>query len=102
MIDLKAGHLKKVKTILAGHVPEYDVLIYGTRAKGGAKPRSYLDLAVVTDTPLVPPRLESLATAFAGAGFPFRVDTVDWAATGRDFRKVIKRTGLLIQRSRNK
>jgi predicted nucleotidyltransferase len=102
MIDLKSNHLKKVKGILAGHVPEYDVLIYGSRADGSAKPRSYLDLAIITDTPLVARRLEDLSQAFAGAGFPFNVDTVDWAATGKDFRKEIKRTGVLIQHSHKK
>ena len=97
MIDLKAAFLKKVKNILAGHVPEYDVLVYGSRADGSAKTHSYLDLAVMADNPLSAPRLEKLSAAFAKAGFPFKVDTVDWAATGKDYRKVIKKTGVLIQ-----
>ena len=80
MIDLKPDHLKKVKRILAGNVPEYEVLCYGSRAEGTAKKFSYLDLAVMTLQPLPPLRLEKLSTAFAGAGFPFRVETVDWAA----------------------
>lgn len=102
MVDLKPLHLKKVKSILAGHVPEYDVLIYGSRANGSSKPRSYLDLAVLTAAPLVPQRLEKLTTAFAEAGLPFGVDTVDWAATGKDFRKEIKKTGVLLRRSSKK
>jgi len=102
MIDLKPNHLRKVKDILAGHVPEFDVLIYGSRADGSAKAHSYLDLAVMADNPLAPPRLEKLSAAFTAASFPFRVETVDWAATGQGFRKVIKKTGVLIQKSRNK
>lgn len=102
MIDLKPNYLKKVKGILAGHVPEYDVLVYGSRADGSAKTRSYLDLAVLTSSPLLPQRLRDLSDAFAGAGLPFNVETVDWAATGKDFRKVIKKTGILIQNSRRK
>ena len=98
MIDLKPDHLKKVKRILAGNVPEYEVLCYGSRAEGTAKKFSYLDLAVMTLQPLPPLRLEKLSTAFAGAGFPFRVETVDWAATGKEYRKVIKKTGLVIQK----
>ena len=100
MIDLKPDYLKKVKRILAGHVPEYEVLCYGSRAEGTAKSFSYLDLAVMTSQPLTPLRLEKLSTAFTGAGLPFRVETVDWAATGKEYRKVIKKTGLIIQRSR--
>ncbi len=99
MIDLKPDYLKKVKRILAGNVPEYEVLCYGSRAQGTAKKFSYLDLAVMTAQPLTKLRLEELSTAFAGAGLPFRVETVDWAATGKEFRKVIKKTGLIIQKS---
>jgi len=99
MIDLKPDYLKKVKRILDGHVPEHEVLCYGLRAVGAAKKFSYLDLAVMTSQPLAPLRLEKLSSAFAGAGFPFRVETVDWAATGKEFRKVIKKTGRTIQKS---
>lgn len=102
MINLKPNFLKKVKGILAGHVPEYDVLVYGSRAGGSAKAHSYLDLAVMADNPLAALRMENLSVAFNKAGFPFRVETVDWAATGKDFRKVIKKTGVLIQTSPKK
>ncbi|HNW43418.1 MAG TPA: nucleotidyltransferase domain-containing protein [Elusimicrobiales bacterium] len=102
MITLKADQLKKVKGILAGLVPEYDVLVYGSRADGSAKAHSYLDLAVMADKPLVAPRLENLGAAFSKAGFPFRVETIDWAATGKDYRREIKKTGVLIQNSRKK
>jgi len=102
MIDLKPIFMKKVKNILAGHVPEFDVLVYGSRAGGTAKKFSYLDLAVLTEKPLQAPRLEKMAAAFTAASLPFRVETIDWAATGSSFRKVIKKTGVLIQQSPKK
>lgn len=102
MIDLKPSYLKKVKKILSGNVPEYDVLVYGSRADGTAKAYSYLDLAVMTDKPLPPARLGKLTADFASAGFPFRVETIDWGATGGGFRKEIKKTGVLIQHSPRK
>ena len=97
MIDLKPAYLRKVKGILAGEVPEYEVLVYGVRADGKAKTYSYLDLAIMSDKPLGAPRLERLEAAFKGSGLPFRVETVDWAATGKDYRKVIKKTALVLQ-----
>mgnify|MGYP003608661196 CR=1 FL=1 len=97
MIDLKPAYLKKVKKILSGNVPEYEVLVYGSRAEGKAKTYSYLDLAIITDKPLGAPRLEKIAAAFACAGLPFRVETIDWATTGKDFRKEIKRTAVVLQ-----
>ncbi|MCX5784275.1 MAG: nucleotidyltransferase domain-containing protein [Elusimicrobia bacterium] len=98
MIDLKPNYLRKVKGILAGHVREFDVLVYGARVEGTAKTHSYLDLVVMTDHPLVASRLDSLSAAFAAAGLPFRVEIVDWAVIGKSFRKEIKKNGVLIQR----
>lgn len=102
MIDLKPIFLKKVKNILAGHVPEFDVLVYGSRAAGTGNKYSYLDLAILTEKPLVAPRLEKMAAAFTAASLPFRVETIDWAATGSSFRKVVKKTGVLIQQTKKK
>ena len=97
MIDLKPEYMKKVKKILAGAVPEYEVLVYGLRADGAAKTYSYLDLAIMADKPLGAPRMEKLAAAFEGCGLPFRVETVDWSGIGEDFRKEIKRTAVVLQ-----
>lgn len=102
MIDLKPVFLKKVKSILAGHMPEFDVLVYGSRAGGSAKKYSYLDLVVMSDKPIPAVRLEKLEAAFREARFPFRVETVDWAATGSNYRKEMKKTGILIQETRKK
>jgi len=101
MIDLKLSHLRKVRNILAGHVPEFDVLVYGSRAEGTAKKYSYLDLAVLTERPLAAARLEGLSMAFTAAGLPFRVETVDWATIGSSFRSVIKKTGVIIQSTKS-
>lgn len=102
MIDLKPAYLKKVKKILSGNVPEYDVLVYGSRADGTAKTYSYLDLAVMSEKPLAPALLGKLAAEFTSAGFPFRVETIDWGSTGGSFRKEIRKTGVLIQQSPRK
>lgn len=102
MIDLKPAYLKKVKTILAANVGEFDVLVYGSRAAGVNKKHSYLDLVVMSDKPLAAARLEKLAAAFREACFPFRVETICWAATGANYRKEMKKTGVLIQEPRKK
>lgn len=102
MISLKPAHLKKVKKVLSGNVPEYGVLVYGARAASGAGTRSYLDLAVLADAPLAAARLEKLAADFRAAALPFRVETVDWAVTGSSFRREIRKTGVPIQAARGK
>jgi predicted nucleotidyltransferase len=98
MISLKPAELAKVKKILSGNVPEYEVLVYGARAAGAVKNRAYLDLAVMTsDKPLPAARLAKLADAFTAAALPFKVETVDWAGTGNNYRKEIKRTAVVLQ-----
>ncbi len=98
MIDLKPAYLNKVKKVLSGNVPECEVLVYGSRADGTSKTYSYLDLVIMADKPLGAARLEKIAAAFKTAGLPFRVETIDWAATGSAFRKEIKRTAVVIQK----
>lgn len=98
MISLKSAELAKVKKILAGNVPECAVLVYGARASGAVKNGAYLDLAVMTmDKPLPAARLAKLAAAFAAAALPFKVEMVDWAGTGSDYRREIKRTAVVLQ-----
>lgn len=97
MINLKPAYMKKVKRILAGAVPEYEVLVYGLRSGGAAKTYSYLDMVIMADKPLGAPRMEKLAAAFKGCGLPFRVEAVDWADIGDNFRKEIKRTAVVLQ-----
>ena len=46
--------------------------------------------------------MEKLEAAFKAAAFPFRIETICWAATGPSFRKEIKKTGVLIQTSPKK
>lgn len=102
MLDVKPAVLRKIIKVLSGNVPEYEVLAYGPRATGRASPRSYLDLAVLSDSPLGEARLEKLSADFLAAGLPFRVETVDWAATGAAYRKEIKRTAVTLRRSSGK
>lgn len=102
MIDLKPVLLKKVKAILKLNVPEFDVLVYGSRASGSSKTHHYLDLVVMSDKPITAARLEKLEAAFKAASLPFRVETICWAATGPSYRKEMKKTGVHIQKAQKK
>lgn len=102
MIDLKPVFLKKVISILALNVPEFDVMVYGSRAGGVNKKHSYLDLVVMSDKPLAAARIEKLSAAFKAACFPFLIEIIDWAATGPSYRKEIKKTSVLLRQSTKK
>jgi predicted nucleotidyltransferase len=90
MIHLKPEQLRIVQEILADHVPEFEVLAFGSRVTGREKEHSDLDLAVLTTTPLPLRRLLRLQEAFDESDLPIKVDVVDWAAADENFRAVIR------------
>jgi type I restriction enzyme S subunit len=72
------------------------VWIFGSRARGVAKPWSDLDLAVITDEPLPLAVSAALAEDFSDSDLPWRVDVVDWATTSDAFRRIIERDKVLL------
>ena len=90
MLELTPGHCAEVLRILATHVPDREVRVFGSRVSGKSKPFSDLDLAVMGDSPLHFRQLSALKDAFAESNLPFRVDVVDWAATDEAFRAIIR------------
>ena len=90
MIDLPSKHLEIVNAILAEHVPEFTVWVFGSRATNSAREYSDLDLAVITEQPISVRRIDLLAAAFSESDMPIKVDIVDWASTSPGFRKVIQ------------
>jgi len=94
MIDLAPAHLETVKVILRRHLPDREVLVFGSRATMTAKEYSDLDLAVIGDTPLTLSQLALLENDFDESDLPFKVDVVDWATTSEPFRQIICKTGV--------
>lgn len=91
MIDIRPDHLEIVKAILRKHVPDAEVRAFGSRVTSTAKDHSDLDLAIVNDKPLDFRTKALLEEAFEESDLPFRVDVVDWAAVGEEFRRIIAR-----------
>ncbi|MDO4681897.1 MAG: nucleotidyltransferase domain-containing protein [Lautropia sp.] len=96
-IDIRPDQWDIVRTILQEHVPGLEVWAFGSRAKWAAKEYSDLDLAIITDTPLPLETSAALNDAFSESDLPWKVDVVDWAATGRDFRRIIEQHHVIIQ-----
>jgi type I restriction enzyme, S subunit len=99
-LDLLPLHLRWVEKILAEHVPEYEVLAFGSRVTGRAKRFSDLDLAIISDKPLAPRRLALLADALSESDLPIKVDLLDWAASDPGMRQRIESEHEVLQRPR--
>jgi predicted nucleotidyltransferase len=90
MLDIAPEHLAEVRSILAAHLPAgVEVLVFGSRARGGAKRFSDLDLALKGEGPLDPALLSQLADAFELSALPWRVDLVDYHTLSPEFLSAI-------------
>lgn len=90
-LDIEAGHLAQVRAILAAHLPAGVVVrVFGSRARGGAKRFSDLDLALEGAAVLDPALIGVLAAAFEESDLPWRVDLVDLHALSPGFRAAIE------------
>lgn len=99
-MDIRQKYLDNVKTILAMHVPGYEVRGFGSRVEGTARESSDLDLVVMAEKPLDAKTMADLREAFSESDLPFKVDVVDWAKTKDNFRKIIEKQTIVIQEKR--
>ena len=101
-IDIRPDHWEIVRGILQKHVPQHEVWAFGSRAKWTAKEYSDLDLAVITDKPLLLDVSANLSDDFSESDLPYKVDLVDWATTGESFRKIIEKDKVVVQGARRR
>ena len=96
-IDLRPDHWAIVRSALRRHVPDREVLAFGSRATWAAKDYSDLDLAVMGEEPLSLRTASALDETLGESDLPFKVDVVDWARTDEAFRRIIRRHGVSVQ-----
>ncbi|MYJ10544.1 MAG: DNA polymerase beta domain-containing protein region, partial [Gemmatimonadetes bacterium] len=90
-------HWAIVRDALRRHVPDREVLAFGSRATWTAKDYSDLDLAIMGEEPLSLRASSALDEALVDSDLPFRVDIVDWARIDDSFREIIRRNGVVLQ-----
>lgn len=92
MIYMEERHLKIVREILS-HYP-YHFYAFGSRAKGGEKRFSDLDLCF-TDS--IPDNVQAhIDEDFEESDLPFKVDVIDWNTMSPDFQARIKKDLILV------
>lgn len=96
-VELDARDWRIVQAILARLLPNQEVWAFGSRARGGAKKYSDLDLALVGEERLPFSLLNELAEAFDESDLTIKVDLVDWTATSEAFRRIIEQDRVVVQ-----
>jgi|GEM_PF-969390 len=96
-IDIDPRDWRIVSQILSRFVPDCTVWAFGSRAHGGARRYSDLDLALVSEAPLPLARLADLTEAFSESDLPWRVDLLEWSAASPSFRARIARDKVVMR-----
>jgi type I restriction enzyme S subunit len=96
-LNLNPHDWEIVRSILAHHVPQYEVWAFGSRAKRTAKEYSDLDLAIITHQPLSLSVSAAITDDFVESDLPIKVDVVDWATTSEAFRRIIEKQKIVVQ-----
>ncbi|MFN3610998.1 nucleotidyltransferase family protein [Tepidimonas sp.] len=68
--------------------------LFGSRARGDARPQSDIDVALCSGSPLPLDELAALREALEESSIPFRVDLVDLARAAPALRQAIEREGV--------
>jgi uncharacterized protein len=97
-LALTEAELAEVRGILTAHLPQgIRVRAFGSRARGGCKPWSDLDLELSGSGPLPIALLAQLAEAFEESTLPWKVDLVDRHYASDAFASVIDGSAVLLE-----
>ncbi len=93
MLDLRPEWLATVRSLIVLHLPDAQVLAYGSRVNGTSHEGSDLDLVVRNPLDLTRPfsGVMELREAFSQSNLPITVDVLDWARVPESFRQEITR-----------
>ena len=94
-IDVTPEQQKTLLSLLARHLPNTEVWVYGSRTRWISRPESDLDMAVFT-TPAQAGGVSRLREAFEESGLPFRVDLFVWDEVPESFRMQIQREHVVL------
>ena len=102
MIEISTTDLELVKDILRKHIPDCEVIAYGSRVTGKSRRYSDLDLSIIGEKELPLRTLGDLQEDFEESDLPFRVDLHDWWDTSETFREIIKQKYVTIQKAKDR
>lgn len=87
VLDMREDHARIVRDVLRAHLPEgARAYVFGSRAHGGARRYSDLDLALEWIRPLGLDLLGEIAEALSDSDIPYKVDIIDLSTADPGFR----------------
>jgi len=90
MIAVSPDEMQIILAIIKKHVPECDVLAFGSRFNGSHSDASDLDLAIVGKEKLSLSLMGSIKEDLMESNIPFRVDILDYRSLSPAFREIVE------------
>ena len=97
-IDLAPEHKNRLLKVMAEHMPDVEILVYGSRINWRGHDGSDLDIALRTYDlkPIDADRLERLMQAIQSINLPFLVDVHDWLSLPDSFKVEVLKHFILL------
>jgi len=99
VIDIRPCDLETVREILRRHVPNHEVLAFGSRVRWTARQYSDLDLAIRSDEAIPTDIIYAIKNELSESRLPMMVDVLDMASVSEKFRGVIEEEYAVVQES---
>ncbi len=88
MIDLEEKYINFIKITVTKFLKDFELFLFGSRAKGTARKYSDIDIAILSDELDEDKRLKILFE-FENSTLPYQVDVVDLKTVSDDFKSLI-------------
>ncbi|NLK63365.1 MAG: nucleotidyltransferase domain-containing protein [Fusobacteria bacterium] len=98
MINAKEEELKYIVDTINKYISNCEIRVFGSRIKGNSKKYSDIDLAIVTEKKIEWCIIGKIKDEFAESELPYRVDVLDWNGIDENFRKIIDKKYIIIQK----
>ncbi|HBY05735.1 MAG: hypothetical protein UV38_C0001G0070 [candidate division TM6 bacterium GW2011_GWE2_42_60] len=86
---------RKIVGILTVLFPEAKIYLFGSRAKGKARPFSDIDIALDAGEKIELARIGEARDMFKESNIPFSFDFVDLQSVSQEFRDVVLKEGIV-------
>jgi len=92
---VKEEYKRKIIALIHALVPEVEIYLFGSRARGTEKPTSDIDLALKGEKQIDFYVLGEIKEVLLATDIPYKIDIVDVNNVSEELRAVIAREGIL-------
>ena len=89
MIDLDIKYINFIKKDISKYLSNFEIYLFGSRAKGTARKYSDIDIAILSDELTSDIKIK-LEANFENSTLPYKIDIIDLKTISHEFKDLIK------------